>query len=93
MRMLTQMQIENQVKTPAVKIKSGIRLDYGYHTDTDDESKYITKKNKKFGKLSLSQKEAHIQRLWRICNVKAFACALMINQLTMLQTKINYFGK
>lgn len=80
---------EQQMGAP---IKSSFGFDYAYQTDTDDESKYVTRKNKRFSRMSKAEREAHLQNLWRICNIKAFACSIMINQLFSIQTKLTYFG-
>jgi len=53
---------------------------YNYETDTDDEDKYITKKNKHFSRWKRSYREAHILKLWRTLNNKALVCAVIITQ-------------
>lgn len=52
---------------PHEEIKSFYGFDYQYNTETDDENKYVTPKNKRFYKLNAKEREAHIINLWRSC--------------------------
>lgn len=64
-----------------------------YQSDTDDEDKYITKKNVKFTKLKGKKKKAHIMALWRKMYVRLYCAAIMINQILLITQKISIFGR
>ena len=78
---------------PQEEIKSFFGFDYSYNTDTDDETKYHTNKNKRFYKMSAKEREAHIMNLWRSCKNQAYVCAIVINQFQSISTKLSYFGR
>jgi hypothetical protein len=51
---------EDQDKYKIEPPTSAYGFDYNYHTDTDDETKYETKENKKFSIMSKLKKEARV---------------------------------
>lgn len=62
------------------RIVSFFGFKYNYDTETDDEKKYITKKNKGFKKLKRTQREYFVLNLWRKAFIKAFAAGVFVNQ-------------
>ena len=87
------MPIDANSGLPAKPAVSLFGFNYDYHTDTDDEHKYVTALNRKFLKFNKTRKEAYVIKLWRTCHNKAFVCGCLINQFYGIRTKMSYFGR
>ena len=85
--------VEHNTSVPIKPVVSLWGFNYDYHTDTDDEHKYVSGMNRKFLKFNRTRKEAHVIKLWRTMHNKALVCALLINQFYAIRTKMQYFGR
>ena len=67
---------------------AGFEHDYLSATDPEDYQDRISIKN-----LSVSDKKAHLLRLWRTCYNCSFGVAMMLSQKQMFDAKITLFGR
>ena len=81
------------IRVAPTVIVSHFGFDYNYDSDTDDEKKYLTYENKKFVKMKRPKREAHVYKLWRKAFIKALSCTVIINQFSLIHTKMQYFGR
>jgi CRP-like cAMP-binding protein len=75
------------------KIESLYGYNYNYSSESNDEAKYATKRNKRFYRLRSREQKRHLRGLWKTCYNTAFGCAVVISQLNAIQTKCSYFGR
>ena len=75
------------------RVISFFGFSYNYDSETDDEKKYVTKQNKGFKKLTRTQREAAVLKLWRKAFIKAFTAQVFVNQFYSIQIKCAYFGR
>ena len=69
-------------------------FNYRYDSDTSDEdTKYVTRKNSNFRKWPKKRRQAHVMALWNTCRVKAFTAAVSITIFNSIRTKVAYFGR
>lgn len=69
-------------------------FNYVYHSDTSDEdTKYVNSKNRRFSSWRKKVRTAHIKKLWNTCRIKAFTAAVTISIFNSINTKVAYFGR
>ena len=78
---------------PREKIESLYGYNYNYSSDSNDEKKYITRRNKRFYLLKTKDKKKHILQLWKTAFSSAVGCGVVISQFAAIQTKVSYFGR
>lgn len=60
-------------------MESYFGYDYTYRSDTDDEKKYQTEKNRRFKRYTQERKDRHVFKLWKKVHSLGFVCAIMIS--------------
>lgn len=63
-----------------------------YSSNTEDESKYKTKKNKDLAFMKRTFRIRHILRLWKLAYNKVSGITMIIHHVNKIQTKLKYFG-
>lgn len=65
---------------------------YSSHT-SDEDKKYKTKKNKNLVFWRSAYRKKHVLKLWRKAFAMAHSTGMIINQISAVQTKLQFFGR
>jgi len=75
----------NEINTLGKKVeeilengKSLYGYDYTYKSDTEDESKYMNSKFKKYYRMSHKKQREHILKLWKSAYNYSYVCGVLI---------------